>query len=331
MDARKFCEALYQAGIERFFDCVKKDDFSAFTISRQDILKNILNDVHHILFRDFRNNKAVKPTEVTLLGQTHNDDEDFKFARSHAYSAGENQETLILEANGEVHPNIDPVCLLSEGYGCNKQNFKNVITEHELYSEDAGCKDPDTGLITRFNPCLKEVERSWIIGMFLASLVAKRPGNSITVIIGENHLEAVKASVCHYLNMAGCVDSVSFTCHLSKYVERPVERPFLVLGLQPMALKNLDLIIKDMANNYAVSEDYLKDTLIRMHHRNPKLNYNDFVNILNQEEERLQVKPDEKYRYYFLTHQFFPPLPEGSDGSSFDNENSSQLSRVFSK
>ncbi len=332
MDARKFFRALCQAGIEQFFDCVQKSDFSAFTISRQDILKNILNDTYNILSREFTKDKAVKPSEVTLLGQAHNCHEDYKQAASYAYYAGENEEILMLESNGEVHPSIDPAGLLSNGYGCDNKNFNNVITEHELYSDDVRQTDPDTGFVTRFNPCLKEVERSRIMGLFLASLVATRPSIPITVIVGENHLEEIQTTASHYLNMSYGIESVNFSCHLSRYVDVPVEVIPSFLDLKPADLKNLELIIRDMANNYHISADLIKDVLIKRYEKNKKLKFDGFLEIINQIERNLEARQASQLIFPSRRARFFsdPSSDENSEPQSNSDKASSKLRRVLS-
>ncbi len=104
---------------------------------------------------------------------------------------------LMLEASGEVHPR-KRTSLLQAG----RDNDWVVVTEHELYSLTEGKQHSD-GFIERDRAPLNIVERSWVMGMYLANLLAAHTDRTIVCLVGDEHIPSMIEAINYFLSHMG--------------------------------------------------------------------------------------------------------------------------------
>jgi len=160
--------------------------------------------------------------EITMLGQTHDHAPDAFIAKTIALEAGgaNGNGILILERNGEVHPK-DPTILITQGQEGNAM----VIVENQLYS-DVICEEENlpAGKPAKygFPEALGFVERSYLIGHYIANLIVANPDRRVTLIIGEAHIPDICASVNFFLKHMG-YENKTFTIIPSKDKNRSTD------------------------------------------------------------------------------------------------------------
>ena len=189
---QKFYTALSDNG---FNDIVYTNDINPD--DRRRMMLGMIANTQLTLLTNKRRKKSTIPLTVNLIGQEHNYVEDYKSAVYHASQAAVNEHGLMLEGDGDVHPNADAIGLIIAGTGCDC-----TVVEHELYTDipprKSSARHPD--LPVRPRPqTLDRSERSWIMAMYVCNLLIEAPHRPITVIIGENHLAEIRSAVIEIL------------------------------------------------------------------------------------------------------------------------------------
>lgn len=137
---------------------------------------------------------------IVLLGQEHNNTADID--RAMELASNLRGGILLIERDGNLHPEINPIGIMVSAVGQG-----TTVTEHQLQSDHPGMPDPtlgERGFLLRPAAPLREVERSWLVGMYIANLIFTNPERPISVIFGENHLNDIMHATNLFLRYLHC-------------------------------------------------------------------------------------------------------------------------------
>lgn len=143
--------------------------------NRQQTLLGVMRQVLDLLSNFHPEPSENQTTPVTIVGQTHDDSLDADYALKWAQSIGlEQEEYLMLERDGNLHPKLHGTNELPAAAGKNAI----IVKEKDVLGDG-----------------LNTLERSWLIGLYLANLIATGSQRPITLIIGENHSKDIEIAI----------------------------------------------------------------------------------------------------------------------------------------
>lgn len=220
LSVSKFCLALDVAGLgvlhRRIFDMSKTE--------RNARLRHMMLKAQKMLNFQGILREITQPhvAIVQLVGYEHSKENSHDVALHFISESAEKNGRLLLERNGVLN-----YAMSKHGWIRDKKKEKNlkliaesksftifVVTEEELHRKYI--YDPSKNDIACLRGCLYQfgkAERSQIVGMFVANLVAANPARPITIIFGDNHIEEIKEAVKFFLrriSYSGRVEYVEY-------------------------------------------------------------------------------------------------------------------------
>ncbi len=211
---------------------------------RQEIISDILyrtQEILNIWRTNFRFNLSI-PT-ILLIGQNHTSAIDLEIAKREIALAG-NEGIFILERGGDLHKDLDDSLILYLA----QLNYEHVVTEDDLYVVKKG-----------YLPVFDGRERSQMIGVYVANLIAENPNRQVTIIFGDEHINEIKRVIKE------CLSGLGYSNEQLEGLFREIRtQPIMV---EPPSLPDIDEAkfykgIEEMVDLYA-ADDLAKIQLTR--------------------------------------------------------------------